>query len=181
MFERFTQSARAAVTAAQDEARMLDRPSIGTEHVLIGLAGDGSDPAAQALRSTGVTAATLRDAARRRSVEDLDADALALLGIDLDQVRRAAESRFGRGALDATPGGHAPRGHIPFSAPAKQALAAAVRQATHLRTGSISSGHLLLGLLSDDKSAATAVLQACGVDVGDLKADAVALLHSEAA
>lgn len=181
MFERFTMSARAAVTAAQDEARMLDRPHIGTEHLLIGLAGEELDAAAQALRSTGATAITLREAVRRRSVENLDAKALALLGIDLDQVRRAAESRFGRGALEASPGGHAPKGHIPFSASAKQALAAAVRQSTVLRTGSISSGHLLLGLLSDENNGATDVLQASGVDIGHLKADAVALLRSEAA
>lgn len=181
MFERFTTSARTAVTLAQQEARMLDRSQIGTEHVLIGLAGTGADPAAQALRSAGVTADALRAAARLRSGDHLDADALALLGIDLDQVRRAAEERFGRGALDAATSGHAPSGHIPFSGPAKKALAAAVSQATALRTGSISSGHLLLGLVVDADGAAVRVLRSCGVDVASLKADVVALLQSEAA
>jgi ATP-dependent Clp protease ATP-binding subunit ClpA len=181
MFERFTTSARTAVTLAQQEARMLDRPQIGTEHVLIGLAGAGADPAAQALRSAGVTADTLRAAARRGSGDHLDADALALLGIDLDQVRRAAEERFGRGALDAATSGHARSGHIPFSAPAKKALAAAVSQAAALRTGSISSGHLLLGLVVDADGAAVRVLRSCGVDVAALSADVVALLQSEAA
>lgn len=181
MFERFTASARTAVTLAQQEARMLDRPQIGTEHVLIGLAGAGVDPAAQALRSVGVTADALRAAARRQSGDDLDADALALLGIDLDQVRRAAEERFGRGALDAATSGHAPGGHISFSGSAKKALAAAVSQATALRTGSISSGHLLLGLVVDADGAAVRVLRSCGVDVAALKADVVALLQSEAA
>lgn len=181
MFERFTKSARRAVTLAQEEARNLDGPQIGTEHVLIALAGEGNDAAAQALRSAGATAAALRDAARSRSADHLDADALALLGIDLDQVRRAAEDRFGPGALDAARVAHAPKGSIPFSAAAKQALAAAVRQSTALRTGSISSGHLLLGLLADDNSGATEVLRTCGVDVGHLTADADALLRSEAA
>ena len=181
MFERFTTSARRAVTLAQEEARMQDRPQIGTEHVLIGLAGDGGDPAAQALRSAGITAAALRAAARGRSVDQPDADALALLGIDLDQVRRAAEERFGRGALDGAPAGHAPKGHIPFSAKAKQSLAAAVTQATALRTGSISSGHLLLGLVADADGAAARVLRSCGVDLAKLTADVVVLLQSEAA
>lgn len=180
MFERFTTSARTAVTLAQEEARMLDRPQIGTEHVLIGLAGSGADPAAHALRSAGITTHALR-AAARRSGHQLDGDALALLGIDLDQVRRAAEERFGRGALDRATPGHAPMGHIPFSAPAKQALAAAVSQATALRTGSISSGHLLLGLLADAEGAAAQALRSCGVDVVALKADVVALLQAEAA
>lgn len=181
MFERFTTSARRAVTLAQEEARMLDRPRIGTEHVLIGLAGDGADPASRALRSAGVTAAALRAAARGRSVDRLDADALALLGIDLDQVRQAAEERFGQGALDAAPTGHAPAGHIPFSAQAKQALGAAVAQAAALRTGSISSGHLLLGLLADADGAAARLLRTCGVDIPALTADVVVLLQSDAA
>lgn len=181
MFERFTTSARTAVTLAHHEARMLDRPQIGTEHVLIALAGAGSDPAAQAMRSAGITADALRAAAGRQSGDHLDADALALLGIDLDQVRKAAEDRFGRGALDASTSGHAPKGHLPFSAPAKQALAAAVSQATALRTGFISSGHLLLGLTADADGAATKVLRSCGVDVAELKAEVVALLRSEAA
>ena len=106
---------------------------------------------------------------------------MALLGIDLDQVRRAAEERFGRGALDAAPAGHAPSGHIPFSPQAKQALAAAVSQAGALRTGSISSGHLLLGLLVDADGAAARVLRSCGVDIPALTADVVVLLRSDAA
>lgn len=181
MFERFTSSARTAVTLAQQEARMLDRPQIGAEHVLIGLAGNGADPAAEALRSAGVTADALRSAAWGRTEDNLDSDALALLGIDLDQVRRAAEERFGRGALDAATSGHAPKGHIPFSAPAKQALAAAVSQATALRTGSISSGHLLLGLLADANGAATRTLRNCGVDIAALSTDVVIRLQAEAA
>lgn len=160
---------------------MLDRPQIGTDHVLIGLAGDGTDPAARALRSAGASAAGLRVAARRRSVDDLDANALALLGIDLDQVRQAAEERFGRGALDASPTGHAPKGHIPFSTSAKQALASAVSHATALRTGSISSGHLLLGLLTETDGAAASLLRTCGIDIPALTADTVVLVQSEAA
>ncbi len=181
MFERFTASARTAVTLAQDEARLLGSPQIGTEHMLIGLAGDGPDAAAQALRAKGVTAAVLRAAADRRIVHHLDPDALALLGIDLDQVRQAAEQRFGRGALDAAATSHSPRGRIRFSDPAKTALAAAVRQSTMLRTGSISSGHLLPGLMTDAAGAATHVLTTCGIDSAQLQADTVALLQSEAA
>ncbi len=181
MFERFTKSARTAVTLAQEEARMLDRPQIGTEHVLIALAGDGPDPAAAALRSAGVTAGRLRAAAGALSADRLDAEALALLGIDLDQVRRAAEERFGRGALDVPSAAHASWGHLPFSVPAKQALASAVRHSAALRTGSISSGHLLLGVLDDAETAAARVLATCGVDIAHLKADTVALLRSDAA
>ena len=179
MFERFTVSARRAVALAQEEARTLDRPQIGTDHLLIALAGDGDDPAAQALRSVGATRAALRAAAS--SPDALDARSLALLGIDLDEVRRAAEERFGRGALDAARTGHAPAGHIRFSDAAKQSLAAAVTQAAAVRTGSISSGHLLLGVLADPAGAGTRVAQACGIDVDALRADVVAAMRSDAA
>ena len=181
MFERFTTSARTAVTLAQQEARVLDRPSIGTEHLLIGLAGDGPDPAAQVLRAFGATAATLRAAARDRHDDGLDADALALLGIDLDRVRRVTEERFGRGALDASWMQRSPKGHLPFSAASKRAMAEAVSQAVSLRAGSISSGHLLLGLVADADGSAVQVLRSCAVDIGALRAEVVALLGSEAA
>ena len=41
---------------------------------------------------------------RRRDDQqpELDADALAAIGIDLDEVRRRVEESFGRGALDRT-------------------------------------------------------------------------------
>jgi ATP-dependent Clp protease ATP-binding subunit ClpC len=37
MFERFTESARRIVVLAQEEARLLEHRSIGTEHLLLGL------------------------------------------------------------------------------------------------------------------------------------------------
>lgn len=158
---------------------MLDRPQIGTDHLLIALAGDGDDPASLALRSVRATRGAFRAVAGRPDA--LDAGSLALLGIDLDQVRLAAEERFGRGALDAAATGHAPRGHIRFSDPAKKALAAAVTQAVALGSGSISSGHLLLGVLSDPVGAAARVASAAGIDLVALRADVVAALQSDAA
>ena len=35
MFRRFTQRARNAVIHAQEEARQLNHPAIGTEHILL--------------------------------------------------------------------------------------------------------------------------------------------------
>ena len=51
MFERFTERARRAVVLAQDEARMLNHDWIGTEHLLLGLIGEGDGVAARALES----------------------------------------------------------------------------------------------------------------------------------
>lgn len=54
MFRRFTQRARNAVIYAQEEARQLNHPAIGTEHILLGLLKEGEGVGARALLSIGV-------------------------------------------------------------------------------------------------------------------------------
>lgn len=54
MFRRFTQRARNAVIYAQEEARQLNHPAIGTEHILLGLLKEGEGVGARALLSLGV-------------------------------------------------------------------------------------------------------------------------------
>jgi ATP-dependent Clp protease ATP-binding subunit ClpC len=66
MFERFTDRARRAVVRAQEEARTLNHDFIGTEHILLGLVGEGQGVAAKALESLGVS----MEAVRQR-VEDI--------------------------------------------------------------------------------------------------------------
>src|SRR3989475_4783827 len=79
MFERFTDRARRVVGLAQEEARMLNHNSIGTEHVLLGLIHEGKGIAAEALGS---------------------------LGISLEAVRSQVEELIGRGG--GTASGHIP-------------------------------------------------------------------------
>ena len=66
MFERFTERARRSVVLAREEARGLDHDFIGTEHLLLGLLGQGDGVAAQALVMLGLDAS-----AARRHVEEL--------------------------------------------------------------------------------------------------------------
>ncbi|MBE3008474.1 hypothetical protein IL992_04635 [Microbispora sp. NEAU-D428] len=54
MFEKLTNRARRVVTLSQDEARMLNHDSIGTEHILLGLIREGEGVAAQVLLSLGL-------------------------------------------------------------------------------------------------------------------------------
>src|SRR5947199_312957 len=53
MFERFTQQAREVVIHAQDEARDLDHPYIGTEHLLLALLNPDAGIAHTVLHAAG--------------------------------------------------------------------------------------------------------------------------------
>src|SRR5690242_12514717 len=125
MFERFADDARQVVQLAQEEARRRRDPFIGTEHLLLALLDEGHGPAAQALLAQGVTGASLsrRIAVLTQPPDDaLDSEALAMIGIDLDQVRQATEASFGPGALDPRLRREARKGHIPFSKRAKKVM-----------------------------------------------------------
>ncbi len=54
MFEKFTDKARKVLVLAQEEARNLEQPYVGTEHLLLGLIRENEGVAAQALRRLGV-------------------------------------------------------------------------------------------------------------------------------
>lgn len=170
MFEVFTRSARAAVVMAQEEARMMGHDHVGTEHVLLGTLACGNGPGARALAGTGVDGDHARDRVNRlgdEQDEGLDADALATVGIDLEEVRRATEETFGPGALDR------PRqwrsGHIPFDHYAKKCLELALREAVNHGHKEINDGHVLLGILRGEPNPATGVLAQLGVDLAELR------------
>ena len=60
MFERFTDEARRVIVLAQEEARMLNHNYIGTEHILLGLIGEGDGVGAKALESMGISLDAVR-------------------------------------------------------------------------------------------------------------------------
>ena len=60
VFEKFTDRARRVVVWAQEEARALNHDFIGTEHILLGLVGEGQGVAAKALESLGISLETVR-------------------------------------------------------------------------------------------------------------------------
>jgi ATP-dependent Clp protease ATP-binding subunit ClpA len=172
MFERFTEEARRVVVLAQEEARMAHEPSIDGTSLLLGIATAGG-PGALALQGAGVDIVRLRTAIRDVGDPEgpLDAEALAALGIDLEQVRRTAEAAFGTGALDDQAGRRRRRanGHLPFAPSSKEALVRSLRHAIRRGDRSIDSGHLLLGLLDVGEQRTTAVLDRLAVDRTDLR------------
>jgi ATP-dependent Clp protease ATP-binding subunit ClpC len=55
MLERFNEPATQAIARAQEEARSMGHPLVGTEHLLLGLVADADGAAGRAFRKLGVT------------------------------------------------------------------------------------------------------------------------------
>ena len=173
MFERFTSDARQVVVHAQAEARRLRHDRIGTEHLLLAMLAAGAQSRVVLARH-GITHERADQAiAGYVGDEDLDADALTTLGIDLDAVRERVEAAFGPGALDrARPGGRRESStHIPFTPRAKKVLELSLREAIALKQKTITDRHIALGLLRDGEGLAMKVLADHGVDLADLRRD----------
>ncbi|MEV8531066.1 Clp protease N-terminal domain-containing protein [Streptomyces sp. NPDC051211] len=180
MFERFTSTARAAVTGAVAEARQAGAAVVTEEHLLLALLGQGAlDPLGV---DRGAVAAGLAEARRRGGLSKADEQALAGLGIDLSEIVARVEQTHGEGALAAAadsagrrrgplrsllgrsaPADGRPRsGHVPFSAGAKKTIEQSLRVALGRQDNSIGPQHLLLALLARPGTAAD-VLAAQGV------------------
>lgn len=185
MFERFTTGARTAVVQAQEIARDLGDARITPAHLVVAVASV-PDAAADALAAQGADRAALLDAF---DGDGLDATALAALGIDLDAVRRRADTVFGAGALDradrARRSGGGRRGgtggHVPFTRDAKKTLEVALREAIRLGHRRIEAGHVLLAVVRLSDTDGHALLRRAGVDPAALAADVTARLGDAAA
>jgi ClpA/ClpB-like protein len=98
MFERFTPDARIVVIHAQEHARRLGHRYIGCEHLLLALAATDT-PAGGVLCEHGITPERVEEEVVRHVglgaaaalFADLDRDALASIGVDLDAVRARIE------------------------------------------------------------------------------------------
>jgi ATP-dependent Clp protease ATP-binding subunit ClpA len=162
MFERFTDKARKVVALALAKAKEQGDDQIRPVHMLYGVsATDGV--AARALTALGVdTAAVERELGRasaassgplgaRDEAADGDAEALAAIGIDLDEIKRKIEENFGPGALERIPltpkGPLTWSGRLPLSEEAKLSLALSLREARALHHNYIGTEHVLLGLI----------------------------------
>jgi ATP-dependent Clp protease ATP-binding subunit ClpA len=172
MFERFTKPARQAVIVAQLAARRLHHDHVGTEHILLGLLeAEGAER--ELLAGFGVTG----EAAERRILEVIghgtsDAEALAAIGIDLEEVRRRVEASFGPDALKQASGRGrgGPLGHVPFTPRAKKVLELSLREAVRLRHDHIGPEHILLGLLREGQGLGAQVMVELGADLDAVRA-----------
>lgn len=172
MFERFTKETRQAIHYALGESRRAGAARIGCEHILIGLAHVQAGPAGQALAGVGLDVARLRALLPAGASEPLDAAALAMLGIDLDQVRRAAESAFGPGSLDRpskTRSAGGARARMGWDG--KKALELALRAVQSRHENALNGGHLLVAVIDQGDNGALRMLAAADIDAAALRAD----------
>lgn len=132
------------LTAATEEARRRGDRRLGTDHLLLGLLHDANSPVAKAL---GVS---LADA--RAAVQELDATALAGVGIESQPLHDKSPGLIGRGFPPLTSG-------------ARAALKRAIDDADPFRSGRLEATHFLLALLSLQlPDPAAELLDALGVD-----------------
>lgn len=165
MFERFTDKARRLVVLTQEVSRELGHTSIRTDHLLVAVLRLGQGHAPEVLAEAGIDADALLARLPPGDLGPEDADALATLGISLEEVERRVDETFGPGALRAGP---TPR-HIPFESEAKKALEQALREALKLGSRVITADHVVLGALHEKSRAAT-LLTGLGADPEQIRA-----------
>lgn len=182
MFERFTKRARAVVELATEETIALGHGHLGPEHLLLGLLREECGVGSRLLRACGMTADAVRSDPRLQAGR-FDAERLAVLGIDLDEVRRRTEEAFGPGALDRrrpTTGSRRGPGAFRFTAEAKRVLELSLREAQDLRHSYIGTEHVLLALVQADIAPVAALLAERGITYTGLRAEVLAELGCRA-
>jgi ATP-dependent Clp protease ATP-binding subunit ClpA len=148
VFEHFTSAARGAVLAAQDEARAQGSRQLGTEHLLVGVL---MQPGSRTVPALGLDGQAVRG-----SLAAMDAQALAMIGIDVHQVGELLPGRA--------------KGHLPLTAGSRAALTGMLREARSLKQRELTPEHLLLALLERERpDPAAEVLHRLGIDVGAVR------------
>jgi ATP-dependent Clp protease ATP-binding subunit ClpA len=169
VFEKFTNLAKRSITLAQDEAVTLGHDYIGTEHMLLGLVRVREGLAGEILSEQGVAAGQVRaETLRLLEAAGVSAnggreatEALAAIGIDVDEIRRRADDTFGPGRF------HFPR--PAFTMRAKRVLELTLEESMEKGHDDIGTEHILLGLLTEGEGVGVQALTAVGVDTAALR------------
>ena len=101
--ERFTQRARRVLSLAHTEAERAHQNTIGTEHLLLGLADEDGGVAGRVLRELGLESARVREMVERVSPVgrfsgnkiDLASDTQQVLEFAVDEARRLGHHYIG--------------------------------------------------------------------------------------
>jgi len=169
MLERFTRNARAVVVGAQQSALQSSAAEVRPGHLLESLVSTDSVLAMRVLAGLGAPGDQVRRVVRglvgqySDGLDADDAEALRLLGIDLDDVL----NRIDRDLHDGQ--GPIPKGHKRFARQSKKVLELSLREAVRLGDGFIGTEHLLLGLLRTGDHTLLQTLAAFDLDPDDVR------------
>jgi len=121
LFDRFTHRGRAAITESAAEARRLNHPSVGPEHIFLGMIGQAEGVAGWVLAELGVTLDVAREKVEslagrgERTVRGeipFSPEGKRVLSLALDEAHRLGHNYIGTEhlllalfQLDDTPGG----------------------------------------------------------------------------
>lgn len=181
IFVGYRKDALRTVEVARLEAEALEHNYVGTEHLLLALTVEDFGIASNVLRESGITEPALKKQVVRElddpseGFTESDADALATVGIDLDEVRSRVEQTFGAFALDSPP--PCPTG-TPITDKALQAMRATPQHARQLGHRKVAPEHLLLALMDDESALAVRLVQRLGRTPKDLRDRALAAIIS---
>lgn len=149
---KFGSSAGAVIADALVRARAEGTGQIGEDHLFAALLADpDSRPLFGGLGSPAeaeAVCAEVRQARRRGGLTASEQEALAGLGIDLDDVVARVEAQLGEGALDDTRTSGRRGWRVSMSPEAVAVLNAAQRQKAARGDRRTTARHLALGLLS---------------------------------
>ncbi len=158
---RFNDQARKALALAQQEARQLKHNFIGTEHILLGLVGEGEDIAGQVLTSFGVEL----NRARSEIVSILKRSQERSPGIS--KVKSFVIQ--GEGAVVE---------EIGLTGRAKKVIDLAADEARLLGHQFIGTEHLLLGIIREGDGLAVGVLESLGVVLEEVRTKTLQMLNN---
>jgi ATP-dependent Clp protease ATP-binding subunit ClpA len=142
-FSRFNERAKRVLALAQAEAMGLKHNYIGTEHLLLGLLSEGDNLAAQVLTS---------------------------LGVDLAKARTAVEFIIGVGAEPTAPS------DITLSPRTKKVIELAIDEARRLGHRGVGPEDILLGLLREGEGIASGVIESMGLSLKKVREQLLAVL-----
>jgi ATP-dependent Clp protease ATP-binding subunit ClpA len=169
-FERFTQRARAVLSAAAVAAADTGRREVDTGHLLLGLFAASEGLAAQALRAMQVSreqveealSASWGEAADEPTATNPQSAAAAATGHDTEQAeaRPAEETQSEGRQSDAS-------GRPPWAPDARNALLNAVVIALEFGHNYVGTEHILLALYRDPDSIGARVLTELGANASE--------------
>ena len=169
MLERFTRNARAVAVGAQSVAHRVGAPQVRPAHLLEALVEDDGVLAMRLLAELGAPGDEVRrvvrglNSAYSDGLDADDAEALKLLGIDLEEVLSRIDGDL------ADDSGPVARGHKRFARGSKKVLELSLREALRLGDNFIGTEHILLGLIRSGDLTVLQTLEAFDLHPDDVR------------